>query len=41
MHDGATRVVFGFTIADGKITGIDMVTDPGRIGELMIDVLGG
>lgn len=41
MHGGATRVVFGFTIADGKITGIDMVADPGRIGELTIDMLGG
>jgi RNA polymerase sigma factor (sigma-70 family) len=38
---GATRVVFGFTIADGKITRIDMVADPERIGELTIDVLGG
>jgi RNA polymerase sigma-70 factor (ECF subfamily) len=40
-HGGATRVVFGFTIADGKITRIDMVADPERIGELTIDMLGG
>ena len=40
-HGGATRVVFGFTIADGKITGIDMIADPERISELTIDVLGG
>jgi RNA polymerase sigma factor (sigma-70 family) len=38
---GATRVVFGFTIADGKITGIEMVADPERISELTIDMLGG
>jgi RNA polymerase sigma factor (sigma-70 family) len=41
VRGGATRVVFGFTIADGKITWIDMVADPERIGELTIDVLGG
>ncbi len=38
---GATRVAFGLTIANGKITRIDLVADPDRIGELTIDVRGG
>ncbi len=36
---GEPRMVFSFRIADGKITRIDMIADPGRIGELDIDVL--
>ena len=35
-HRGEPRMVFSFTIADGKITGIDMIADPDRIGELDI-----
>jgi hypothetical protein len=29
-------MVFSFTIVDRKITGIDMIADPDRIGELDI-----
>ena len=32
-------MVFSFRIDDGTITGIDMIADPERIGELDIDVL--
>jgi len=31
---GELRMVFSFTIVDGTITGIDMIADPDRIGEL-------
>ena len=31
---GEPRVVFGFTIEDGKITGIEMIADPDRLGQL-------
>jgi hypothetical protein len=27
-------VVFGFTIEDGKITAIEMIADPDRLGQL-------
>jgi RNA polymerase sigma factor (sigma-70 family) len=33
---GELRMVFSFTIVDRKITGIDMIADPDRIGELDI-----
>ena len=33
---GEPRMVFSFTIAAGKIAGIDMIADPDRIGELDI-----
>jgi RNA polymerase sigma-70 factor, ECF subfamily len=29
--DGQPFAVMGFTIADGKITGIDAIADPGRV----------
>jgi RNA polymerase sigma-70 factor (ECF subfamily) len=31
---GEPRVVFGFTIEDGKITAIEMIADPDRLGQL-------
>ena len=31
---GEPRVVFGFSIEDGKITGIEMIADPDRLGQL-------
>ncbi|HXN78953.1 MAG TPA: sigma-70 family RNA polymerase sigma factor [Candidatus Dormibacteraeota bacterium] len=36
---GRPRVVFGFTIAGGKITGIDLIADPARLGELDVKIL--
>ena len=36
---GRTRVVFGFTIANGKITGIELIADPNRIERLDIEVI--
>lgn len=37
--DGTPRVVFGFTIGDGKIIGIEIIADPERISEFDV-VLG-
>ncbi len=37
---GKPRVVFGFTIANGKITEIELVADPERIGRLDLAILG-
>jgi RNA polymerase sigma-70 factor (ECF subfamily) len=31
---GRPRVVFGFTIAQGKIVGIEMIADPDRLRQL-------
>ena len=36
---GRPRVVFGFTITNGKIVAIDMVADPARLGRLDLAVL--
>ena len=36
---GEPRVVFGFTIRDGRITRIDLIADPGRIGRLALTPL--
>jgi hypothetical protein len=36
---GQTRVVFGFTIAGGKIVEIELVADPERLGQLDVAVL--
>ena len=36
---GEPRMLFGFTIADGKITGIEMIADAGRISECEVVVL--
>ena len=38
---GEPRVAFGFTIVDGKIVAIDLVADPGRLGELDLVMLEG
>ena len=38
---GRPRVVFGFTITDGRIVEIEMVADPERIGQLDLSLLEG
>ncbi|XVQ83548.1 sigma-70 family RNA polymerase sigma factor [Microbispora siamensis] len=38
---GQPRVVFGFTITDGKITAIDMLADPGHLERLDLQFLDG
>ncbi|WLQ45574.1 hypothetical protein P8A22_00305 [Streptomyces laculatispora] len=38
---GRLRLVLGFTIVDGLITGIDAVADPDRFRRLEVDVLDG
>jgi RNA polymerase sigma-70 factor, ECF subfamily len=38
---GRPRVVFGFTVVDGRVTGIDLLADPGRLAELAIGPLVG
>jgi RNA polymerase sigma factor (sigma-70 family) len=37
---GRPRVVFGFTIADGRIIGIDLLADPERLGQLELTLPG-
>jgi RNA polymerase sigma-70 factor (ECF subfamily) len=39
VQGGEPRVVFDFTIEDGKITGIEMVGDPDRLGQLDLELL--
>jgi RNA polymerase sigma-70 factor (ECF subfamily) len=41
MQAGTTRMIFGFTFADGKITGIEMFADAERISECDIETLAG
>lgn len=36
---GKPRVVFGFTITDGKIVAIDILADPEHLGELDLEIL--
>ena len=36
---GRPRVVFGFAIANGKITGIELIADPGRIERFDVKVI--
>jgi RNA polymerase sigma-70 factor (ECF subfamily) len=36
---GQPRAVFSFTVADGRIVGIDLIADPERIGELAVVLL--
>jgi RNA polymerase sigma-70 factor (ECF subfamily) len=36
---GRPRVVWGFTIVDGKVVGIDMVADPDRLRDLDLTIL--
>jgi RNA polymerase sigma factor (sigma-70 family) len=38
---GTPRAVFSFTLADGKITGIEIVADPERLAELDLAVIEG
>jgi ketosteroid isomerase-like protein len=37
---GRPRVVFGFTIADGRIVAIDLLADPDHLDRLELTVLG-
>ena len=37
--DGVPRVVLGFTISDGKIVGIDMISDPQTLRDLELEPL--
>ena len=37
---GEPRVVFSFTIADGKIVGIDLLAEPERLRALDVVILG-
>jgi RNA polymerase sigma-70 factor (ECF subfamily) len=39
MQRGRPQMVFGFTIADGTVVQIELIADPGRIGELDLTVL--
>jgi RNA polymerase sigma-70 factor (ECF subfamily) len=34
---GQVRVVFTFTVSAGRITAIDLLADPGRLGELDLE----
>jgi hypothetical protein len=36
---GRPRIVFNFTIADGKIVAIDILGDPGRLSRLDLTIL--
>lgn len=38
-HKGRPRVVFGFTIEDGRIIGIELAADPKRLGRMKIELL--
>jgi RNA polymerase sigma factor (sigma-70 family) len=38
-HNGRPRVVFGFTIEDGRIIGIELAADPERLGRMKIELL--
>ena len=40
MQHGRANVVFDFTIANGRVVGIDLIADPERISELDVTVLG-
>jgi hypothetical protein len=39
--DGQTRIAIGFTIADGRIIGIDVVAEPEQLRELEVAILNG
>jgi RNA polymerase sigma factor (sigma-70 family) len=43
VEDGRATAVMGFTISGGKVAEIDVITDPGRLGQLGLDLasLGG
>lgn len=38
VEDGRAITVMGFTVSGGKIVEIDVVTDPGRLGQLGLDL---
>jgi RNA polymerase sigma-70 factor (ECF subfamily) len=38
---GRPRVVFSFTLTGGKITAIDLIGDPGTLGQLDVVTLAG
>ena len=38
-HNGKPRVVFGFAVEDGKITGIELAADSERLGRMKIELL--
>ena len=38
---GRPRMVFTFTVADGRVTAVDLVADPDRLGGLDIVALDG
>jgi RNA polymerase sigma factor (sigma-70 family) len=38
VQAGQTRVVFGFTVRDGRITAIEIIADPDRIGEIELEL---
>jgi RNA polymerase sigma-70 factor (ECF subfamily) len=40
MADGQPLIVIGFTVSGGQITGIDAITDPARVPEITVGVLG-
>jgi RNA polymerase sigma factor (sigma-70 family) len=40
MQQGEARMVFDFTLADGKVVAIDLIADPERIRELEPTILG-
>ena len=40
MVEGRPRMVFGFTIEHGKIAAIEMLADPGRLGQLDVVLAG-
>jgi RNA polymerase sigma-70 factor (ECF subfamily) len=37
MRDGKPRVVFAFTVADGRVTGIELLADPARLAAMHIE----
>jgi len=38
VEDGRATTVMGFTVSGGKIVEIDVVTDPGRLGQIGLDL---
>jgi RNA polymerase sigma factor (sigma-70 family) len=40
VHRGAPRVVFGFTVEDGRIVGIELLADPDVLAGLELEILG-
>ena len=37
---GEPKVVFGFSVADGRIVEIELIADPERLGQLDLVMLG-